>query len=91
MPPSTASHSVAEKARRVYEERLKVQLEAEHFGEVIAVEPESGGYVLGRDLQAVTEARRAKFGKKLVYTFRIGGGGAVKIGGRPTTGAFRGT
>ncbi len=86
MSLSTASQSVAEKARRVYEERLKLQLEAQHFGEVIAVEPESGEYVLGRDLQEVTVARRAKFGTKLVYTFRIGGGGAVKIGGASLNG-----
>ena len=81
MSASKLSDSVAVKARRIYDEKLKSQLEAEHFGEVIAVEPESGEYVLGRDLQEVTEARRAKFGTKLVYTFRVGGGGAVRIGG----------
>ena len=42
MSRSTASDSVAEKARRVYEERLKSRLEAEHFGAIITVEPESG-------------------------------------------------
>ena len=81
MALSRASTEVMEKARRVYDERLKVTLEAEHFGEVIAVEPESGEYVLGKDFMAVSQASRQKFAGKLTYTFRVGGGGAVKIGG----------
>lgn len=81
MALSQASTDVMEKARRVYDERLRTTLEAEHFGEVIAVEPESGEYVLGKDFQAVSQACRQKFEGKLTYTFRVGGGGAVKIGG----------
>lgn len=81
MALSPASEDVMEKARRVYDERLKATLEAEHFGEVIAVEPESGEYVLGKDFMAVSQACRQKFEGKLTYTFRVGGGGAVKIGG----------
>ena len=81
MALSQASAEVMEKARRVYDERLKTDLEAEHFGEVIAVEPESGEYVLGKDFMAVSQSCRQKFSGKLTYTFRIGGGGAVKIGG----------
>ena len=81
MPLSQASSEVMEKARRVYDERLRATLEAEHFGEVIAVEPESGEYVLGKDFMAVSQACRQRFGRKMTYTFRVGGGGAVKIGG----------
>jgi hypothetical protein len=81
MALSQASNDLVEKARRVYDERLKAKLEAEHFGEVIAVEPDSGEYVLGKDLMAVSKACREKFAGKLTYTFRVGGGGAVKIGG----------
>ena len=81
MIPLPVSDSVAEKARCVYDERLKARLEAEHFGEVIAVEPDSGEYVLGRNLLEITSAHTAKFGNKPVYVFRVGGGGAVKIGG----------
>jgi hypothetical protein len=35
-------------ALRVYEEDLKERLEAEHFGDIIAVEPKSRDYVLGK-------------------------------------------
>ena len=81
MALSAASQEVMEQARRVYDERLREKLEAEHFGEVIAVEPESGEYVLGKDFMAVSQACRQKFGNQMTYTFRVGGGGAVKNGG----------
>ena len=81
MALTQASDDLATRARRVYDERLRDKLEAEHFGEVIAVEPDSGDYVLGKDLQQIAQIKTAKFGNKLVYIFRVGGGGAVKIGG----------
>ena len=81
MALSPASQEVMEKARRVYDEQLRDKLEAEHSGEVIAVEPDSGDFVLGKDFMAVSQACRQRFGNKLTYTFRVGGGSAVKIGG----------
>lgn len=68
-------------AKKIYEEKLKIQLERDHFGEVIAVEPESGEYILGKTYRDVDVARRERFGQKPVHIFRVGGGGAVKIGG----------
>jgi len=70
-----------EAARKVYEEKLRVRLEKEHFGEVIAVEPDTGDYVLGETLDGVDRACRERFGAKPVHVFRVGGGGAVKVGG----------
>jgi hypothetical protein len=68
-------------AKKVYQEKLKDELERDHFGEVIAVEPESGEYVLGKTLADVDRTCCERFGQKPVHTFRVGGGGAVKIGG----------
>ncbi len=79
--PSQDQQRFVEAAKKVYEEKLKVQLEQDHFGEVIAVEPESGDYVLGKTLGDVDRACCERFGQKPVHTFRVGGGGAVKIGG----------
>ena len=71
----------AARAERVYEERWKSILETEHLGEVIALEPDSGEYVLGTTLRDVDAARRQTFGTKPVHIFRVGGGAAVRIGG----------
>jgi len=43
--------------------------------------PKSGDYVLGEWFLEVGQASHERFGTRPVYFFRIGGGGAVKIGG----------
>ena len=70
-----------EAAKKVYEERLKERLEEQHPGEVIAVEPESGDFVLGKTLVEVDRACHERFGGKPVHVFCVGGGGAVRVGG----------
>lgn len=80
-PVAADRKELVEAARRVYDEQLKTRLEAEHFGKVIAINPDTGDYVLGQDFAEVDAARRAQMGTRPVYVFRIGGGGAVKIGG----------
>lgn len=77
----TQRDEFALRAERAYAERLKQVLEPDHLGELIAVEPDSGDYVLGKDLWELNAERTRKFGSKLVYTFRVGGGAAVRIGG----------
>ena len=77
----TEQQQFAETAQKVYEERLKDRLEEQHPGEVIALDPESGDYVLGKTLAEVDRACHERFGSKPVHVFRIGGGGAVKVGG----------
>ncbi len=79
-----------EAARKVYAECWQPQLEREHFGKVIAIEPESGEYVLGNTLSEASKAARVQFHKKPVHIFRIGGGGAVKIGGAIACGRISG-
>ena len=82
--------SFLDSAKQVYEDRWRTQLEATNFGNVIALEPESGDYVLGRDFREVDAASRQRFGSKPVYIFRVGGGGAVRIGGAATRGRLLG-
>ena len=48
---------------------------------MIGLEPESGDYVLGESFLEVGQASHERFGTRPVYFFRVGGGGAVKIGG----------
>ena len=80
-PVAEDRKELVEAARRIYDERLKTRLEAEHFGMVIALAPDTGEFVLGRDFADVDAARREQLGDHPVYVFRVGGGGAVKIGG----------
>ena len=68
-------------AKAIYDHELKDRLEHEHFGEVIALDPETHDYVLGKTLRDVDATCHERFDSKPVYIFRIGGGGAVKVGG----------
>lgn len=68
-------------AERVYETTLRSRLEAEHWGSLIALEPESGEFVLADSFREIDVAAQRRFGNKPVHIFRIGGGGAVKVGG----------
>jgi hypothetical protein len=69
-------------AERVYAERLKSRLESEHLGELIALEPVSGDFVLGQTFHEISSTALQQFGVKRTYIFRIGGGGAIRIGPR---------
>lgn len=81
MMTRTQRDEFASRAERAYAERWKGVLEPEHLGELIAVDPDSGDYVLGKDLWELDSACDQKFGTKLVHIFRVGGGAAVRIGG----------
>lgn len=62
----------AARGRRFYEERLKQRLEAEHMGEFVAVEPNTGRYFLGRTgSEALTIAHEAMPAAKF-FLQRIG-------------------
>jgi hypothetical protein len=68
-------------AERVYDERLRARLETDHFGSLIALDPESGDFVLADTFREIDVAAQRRFGNKPVHIFRVGGGGAVRIGG----------
>lgn len=82
MSIGTERPQFAETAQKIYDEQLKDRLEKQHPGEVIALDPISGDYVLGKTLAEVDRACIERFGSRPVHVFRIGGGGAVQVGGR---------
>jgi hypothetical protein len=61
----------AAKAKRLYR-RLEPCLLPEHRGQVVAIETESGAYVVGDDELELVRRARAQFPGKLFYFFRIG-------------------
>jgi hypothetical protein len=80
MSPSPESDAFVAKAEAIYNDTLKEQLEAEHFGELIALDPETGEFVLAGTFREIVAATLKRFGTRPTYTFRVGGGGAVRVG-----------
>lgn len=75
------SKGLKEAAMQVYE-AIRAELEPEHIGKIIAIEPESAKYVLGITLSDVNAACRREFGTKPVFIFSVGGGGVKLFGSR---------
>jgi hypothetical protein len=70
-----------ERGKRLYDERLREELEPDNNGRFLAVEPDSEKYFLGdTDVEALTAAREA-MPKSLFYLVRVGYKTAHAIGG----------
>jgi hypothetical protein len=77
---SQNSETVADQAKRIYEERLRASLEESHINEFVAIEPISGEYFLGRTLSDAIGGSRTKYPDRLAHALRVGHKAAVHIG-----------
>jgi hypothetical protein len=77
---SDESKAVAEKARQIYETQYRDELEQEHDGKYLCIEPTSGQYFLGETLDQAVNAAIDAFPDRLTYTIRIGHPAALHLG-----------
>jgi len=73
--------SIAEQAKRIYESRLKVELEAKHRDEFVAIEPVSESYYLGDKFIDAALAAKNAFPDRKSFVIRVGHEAAFHIGG----------
>lgn len=73
--------SVAEAAKRVYEEDLRSQLEREHKDDFVAIEPSSRSYFLGTTFLEVALAAKEAYPDRKSFVIRVGHEAAFHIGG----------
>jgi hypothetical protein len=78
---SELTRSVAERARRVYDERLRAALEAGQAGRFVAVEPESGDHFVADTFDGAADAAQAAHPARRSHVMRIGHAAALHIGG----------
>jgi hypothetical protein len=76
-----ATDVLADSGQRIYDERLRAQLEPEHNNQFVAIEPESGRYFLGSTGLAALHAGREALPDKLFYLLRVGSDAAYRVGG----------
>ena len=73
--------SIAEQAKRIYESRLKAELEANHRDQFVAIEPVSESFYLGDQfIDAAMAAKNAHPDRKS-FVIRVGHDAAFHIGG----------
>ena len=72
IPDRRAMRVRARRAERLYETRLKALLEPQEAGKVVAIEVESGGYVLGEDEMDAIRKALERFPGKVFHFIRVG-------------------
>ncbi len=72
--------SVADAAKKLYDEKLRETLEQKHRDEFVAIEPISGEYFVGQTLSEAIGASRSKYPKRLAHALRVGHKAAVHFG-----------
>ena len=77
---SAQTSSVAERARRIYDERLRVALEAGDAGPFVAIEPESGDHFLADTLDEAVRAARTRHPYRPSHVVRVGHPAALHMG-----------
>ena len=78
---SDASKQVADRAKRIYEERYRETLEQSDHGAFVCIEPESGDYFLGTTLDAAVNKAIDIYPDRLTHTLRVGHTAALHLGG----------
>lgn len=73
--------SIAEAAKRVYEEDLRFRLERDNRDEFVAIEPSSRSYFLGKTFLEVALAAKEAYPERKSFVIRIGHEAAFHIGG----------
>jgi|GEM_PF-6793703 hypothetical protein len=84
-PTDEQRREFGEKAQRVYREHLQTDLERDHLGKVLALDPESGEHAVGLTFGLASTAFRDQFGTRPAYYLQIGGGNFLRSG-RPVHG-----
>ena len=78
---SERTRATAERARLIYEERLRADLEDKHAGRFVALEPESGEHFLADTFDAAVEAAQVAHPSRLPHVMRVGHAAALHMGG----------
>lgn len=76
MPQETVEQAFIERCRAIYR-RLLPALIAKHRGKVIAIEPESGDYFLGENLEDASAKALAQYPNRLFGFFQVDDSPAV--------------
>jgi hypothetical protein len=74
------SQDVAARAKRLYEDSLRLRLESTHLNSFVAIEPDSGDYFIADNLSDAIQGIRQKYPERLAYAMRVGHPAAIHIG-----------
>lgn len=73
-------NSIADRAKEIYENKLKSVLEQTSADKFVAIEPESGDHFIGATLSEAIGKSREKYPNRLAHAIRVGHRAAVHFG-----------
>ena len=83
-PPSRPREETARLGNEIYERDIRRQVEADHQGEVVAIDVESGNWAIGDNVIAATARLWAQHAAAYdVWCVRVGHQALHHFGGRP--------
>lgn len=77
--PSEISRDVAQAARQLYADQRE-NLERDHLGKFVCIEPSSGSFFFGESFDEAVNAAVDAFPDRLTHTLRIGHVAALHLG-----------
>ncbi len=83
-PPSRPAEETARLGDEIYERDIRLQVEADHIGEVVAIDVESGSWAIGEDVIVATDRLRTQHPDAIdVWLLRVGHRALYHLGGVP--------
>ncbi|GEM_PF-696702 len=84
MPPRRPREETARLGDEIYERDIRPQVEADHHGEYVAIDVDSGSWAISDDLRTAAKRLRAQRpGEIDVWLLRVGYRALHHFGGRP--------
>ena len=80
-PPLRPRDETARLGKEIYERAIRHLVEADHQGEVVAIDVGSGSYALGKNAIAASESLREHHPDAQVWLMRVGHGTLYRFGG----------
>ena len=79
MTISPETRDVADRAKAIYQARLRVELERTHMNYFVAIEPDSGDYFLGKTMGEASQAAHKAYPNRRTFMERVGHCAAVDL------------
>jgi hypothetical protein len=81
---SVSSNDLVTRSKLLYTERWKKDLESNHHGSYIAIEPDTQRYFIANNYSEAISAAQEAEPDRLVFVMRVGYPGAIHLGGCTT-------
>lgn len=83
--PGHTPQEVENRGEKIYQQRIRAEVEPEHKGEFLVVDVETGEYEVDRSDLAATKRALARRPDAVLYGLRVGYPTAYRLGGRFAT------